>query len=226
MTIKWQNLVFQALPELETATPLSSWKLPNSCTGMDTISRGGERPPFLRCGTSGSLLTPQGSFILCEDKQGTNRMKGQFFRTLDQSNPSKTAPCDTSGTTGHKVFFICHMCPWVRSSFPHWPVYSYITLTTQTWSFFLYPLYLTIVLSTHSSFVNALEVALTFASTDSTSYNRFLAELELHATVNMQPVNMHHSSQKQWDSWWRAKTTTYSLAIVRVMARRATFTSS
>lgn len=134
--MKWQNLVFQALPELENATPLSLWKLPNSCTGMDTISRGGERLPFLKCGTSGSLLTPQGSFILCENKQGTNRINGQFFKTLDQSNPSRTAPRDTSGTTGRKVFFICHTCPWVLSSFTRWPVYSYITLTTLTWSFF------------------------------------------------------------------------------------------
>lgn len=106
--------VFQVPRVLETATPYSLWKLPNSSTGMDTISPGGEHPPFLTCGTSGSFQTPLENFIRCEDTQGTTRVKDWFAGTFDQPSrpcPSRTTPRDISGTK--YGLFTCQLCTWV-----------------------------------------------------------------------------------------------------------------
>lgn len=81
------NAIFQALQVLETATLPSLWEQQNSSIGMDIINPGGERPRFLTCGTSGSFLIRQGSFIPYEDmvNEAFGPVQSQLERNMTSS---------------------------------------------------------------------------------------------------------------------------------------------
>lgn len=71
---------------------------------MDTTNPGAGRPLLLKCGTSGSFLTPQESFTPCDDTQETSRLKSPGFKgVVDPTGraspcPSRTTYNDVSGS--------------------------------------------------------------------------------------------------------------------------------